>query len=110
MLEKEKRRQDYYSIRTIISEVKEATGEENPTANQVLEFMIGNSDQWCGGDFVVYKYSKSKKRTFLQRFNMIWVYPLFIITIPFQYLFLGDWGINRNSKFGKIIDKLVKFT
>ena len=109
MLEKGKRRNDYYSINGIIKETKEYNGTDDPTVREVIEFMIGDSDHWAGGDYVVYKYNKTKKRNFIQRLNMIWVYPLFIVTIPMQYLFLGDYGLNRNSKVGKIVDWLVKF-
>lgn len=109
MLEKDKKLNDYYSINGIIKEVKEYNGTDEPTAKEVLKFMIGDSDNWTGGDYVVYKYNKIKKRNFIQRINMLWVYLLFIITIPLQYLFLGEWGLNRNSKLGKIVDWLVKF-
>lgn len=109
MLEKDKRRNDHWSINTIIKEVKDANGTADPTAKEVLEYMIGDSDNWTNGDYVVYKYSETKRRNFIQRINMLWVYPLFIITIPLQYLLLGDWGLNRNSKVGKIVDWLVKF-
>lgn len=113
MLEKEKSKQEYYLVTSLIREVKDnvrISGEE-PTAKEVLEYMLGDYYNPTGhSDFVVYRYKDKKKRTFLNRLNMLWVYPLFIITIPFQYLFLGDWGINRNTKLGKIVDKLVKFT
>lgn len=107
-MEKEKRSQDYYSISTIIKEVK-GDADKEPTAREVLEFMIGDYDHWRGGDYVVYKYKSRKKRNLIQRINMLWIYPLFIVTIPLQYLFAGDWGLNRNSKIGKIVDYLVKF-
>lgn len=109
MLEKDKRRNNYFSIDGILEEAKEYCGNGEPTAKEVLEFMVGDSEHLMGGDYVVYKYSKPKKRNFVQRINMLWVYPLFIITIPLQYLFLGDWGLNRNTKVGKIVDWLVKF-
>jgi hypothetical protein len=109
MLEKDKRRNCYFSIDTIIKEAKEANGTKKPTAEEVLTYMMGDSDGWRNGDYVVYKYTKSTKRTFLQRFNMLWVYPLFILAIPFQFLFVGDIGLNRNSKIGRLVDRLVKF-
>ena len=109
MLEKTKRRNDYFSISTIIKEVKEVNGTDNPTAKEVLEFMIGDSDGWRSGNYVLYKYNKTKKRNFIQRVNMLWVYPLFVVTIPLQYLLFGEWGLNRNNKVGKIVDWLVKF-
>ena len=112
MLEKKKRRNDYYSISSIIDDAKQnaynIADRENPTAEEVLTYMIGNQDHWTGGEYVVYQYNKVKPRSFIQRLNMLWVFPLFFVSIPFQYLFLGDWGVNRNSKIGKAINWLVK--
>lgn len=108
MLEIDKRRLDYWSTDSIITDTINGTGIENPTAKDVLTYMIGDRDNWCGGDYVVYRYNHKKKRTLIQRLNMLWVYPLFIINIPLQYLFTGDVGLNRNSKAGKIVHWLVK--
>ena len=109
MIEKSKRRCDYFGAKSIIENCKSETGEENPTAKQVVQYMIGDCDRWTGGDYVIYKYSDKSKRSFLNRLNLYWVYPLFIITIPFQFLFFGEIGVNRNSKVGRIVDRLVKF-
>lgn len=109
MLEKNKMQNKYWDIQTIINEVKEANGKSEPTAKEVLEYMIGDRDGWRGGDFVVYKYTNSTDRSFIQRLNLIWVYPLLILTIPFLFLFTGSVGLNRNNLLGRIIDRLVKF-
>ena len=112
MLEKNKRTQNYYSVGRIIKEVKDNArlyDKDNPTAKEVLEYMIGDQDGWTSGEFVVYRYDDRNKRTFLQRLNTLWVYPLFILTIPLQYLFTGSWGVNRNTKFGKLIFRLVGY-
>ena len=111
MLEKKKRRQDYYSINSIIKDAKKnaiLVDDSNPTAEEVLTYMIGDEDHWTGGEYAVYRYNKEKKRTFIQRLNMLWLFPLFFLSIPFQYLLTGDWGVNRNSKTGKVINWLVK--
>lgn len=110
MLEKDKRRNDYWAVSTIINEVKEANSTEEPTAKEVLEYMIGDADLWLGGEYVVYKYTKDTKRSFIQRLNLFWVYPAFFMVMPFQFLFTGSTGVNRNSKIGKIVDKLIKFS
>lgn len=110
-LEKRKRRQDYWSINQIIEETKKNSriyGQE-PTAKEVLKYMIGDNDGWCSGEFVIYRYSKRTKRNIIQRFNMLWFIPMFTISIPLQYLITGDWGINRNSKMGKITERLIGF-
>jgi len=110
MIEKNKVRQDYFSINSLINDCKKQTKEENPTAEQVLEFMIVDENSWSGGDYVVYKYESRSKRSFLNRLNLCWVYPLILISIPFQYLLFGSVGVNRNTRLGSIVDKLVKFT
>jgi len=110
-IEQEKRRQDYWKINSIIKEVKDnmrIDGDE-PTAEEVLKYMLGDQDGWCGGEFVVYRYTKPTKRNTFQRFNMLWFMPLFIVSIPFQYLLTGSWGASRNSKIGRVIDWLIKF-
>lgn len=112
MLEKDKRRQDYLSIGSILKEVKcnmKLKDQSNPTPEEVLEYMIGDTDMWLGGEFVVYRYKHRNKRSFLQRLNLLWVYPLFILTIPVQYLCIGRWGVNRNTLFGKLVFKLVGY-
>lgn len=109
MLEKNRWIKRNLDARSIIEETKIDKQIENPTAQDVLEYMLGDQESWAGGEYIVYKYSEIKKRHFIQRFNMIWVYPLFIITIPFQYLLFGELGLNRNSKIGKVVDWLVKF-
>lgn len=110
VIEKSNRKQNYHKIEYIIGEAK-AHGkfkpEVTPTAKEVLTYMIGDYDGWSNGDYVVYKYDDIKPKSFFQRLNTLWVYPLFIITIPIQYLITGSHGTNRNSKLGKIIDKLV---
>lgn len=109
MIEKGKRRKDFYSINEIIEETRNCKDIKSPTANDVLEYLLGDSDNWCGSDFVVYKYEAITARSLVQRINTIWFYPLFILTVPFQYLIHGNVGINRNSRIGKIVNWLVKF-
>lgn len=112
-VEKAKNKMGYYSANSIINEVKESRvngdTESEPTAKEVLEYLLGDRDGWSNSDFVVYKYQDRTKRNFIQRFNVIWFFPLFWISAPFQWLFLGRIGASRNSKLGKVIDFLVKF-
>ena len=110
VLEKKKRRQNYWSINRIIKETKQhmrINGEE-PTAKEVLLYMIGDNDGY-GGEFIVYRYSEETRRNIFQRFNMLWFMPLWIISIPFQYLLTGNIGASRNSRIGRVIEWLIKF-
>jgi len=46
-------------------------------------------------------------RTFLQRLNLFWFYPLFIMTIPFQYLIQGKIGMSsQNQLFYRIYEQI----
>lgn len=112
MLEKKKRRKDYSSSNSIIADVKEnaiLADASSPSPEEVLGYMMGDRDDYMCAGYVVYHYDKEMGRTFIQRLNMLWVYPLFFLSIPFQFLLTGSWGVSRNSKIGKVIDWLVKF-
>ena len=80
---------------------------KSPTADEVLDFLLGDRDG-SNSDYVVYKY-KRDTRSVLNRINMIWVMPLYLCSLPFQWLFTGNIGFSRHSKIGKIMNKLVKF-
>lgn len=109
MIERKKRRQDYYSCQGIVDDAKDHLDNDNPSPKQVVQYMIGDSDMWCGGDYCVYRYQDDSKRTLLNRLNLLWVCPIALLCIPFQYLSTGNTGVTRNSKIGRIVDKLVRF-
>ena len=113
MIERKKIRQSYYDIEQILDDVKEnatrITDRENPTASEVLGFMIGENHGFYGGEYNIYKYKEKTKKTFLQRINVFWFYPLFALSVPFQYILTGNYGIKRHSKSGRIVDRLVGF-
>lgn len=105
MLEKSKRSQDCYSIDGILKSFEINCGGE-PTQRRLLEFMLG--DGMYGGEYTVYKYERSKKKLW-QRVNCFWVYPLFMLSAPLQFLFYGQIGANKNSRVGKVLNFLVGF-
>jgi hypothetical protein len=87
--------------RQVLSEVGKGASAED-----VLEHLFGDDDRTS--DYVVYKYDHNK-RTLLYRLNLIWVWPLCSVTLPFQWLITGNFGVSRNSKIGRVVDRLVKF-
>ena len=101
LIEIEKRTQGQW----MRSEIKSAAGGDAATADSVLDLLLGRD----GGrsEYVVSKYA-SAERTTANRLNMLWVYPLFIAAAPFQWLFCGRIGVNRSSRIGAILDRLVK--
>lgn len=46
-------------------------------------------------------------RTMIQRFNLFWVYPMYVVLIPFRYVIYGDASVNKHSKLGDILVKLL---
>ncbi len=59
--------------------------------------------------YVVCRYKDGDTNGLAMRLNKIWFYPLFIITIPIQWLIRGKVGVSRDSKIGRIIEKLIGF-
>ena len=102
MIEKKNSRQSYRDKQKILNELP-----DNPTANDVLDHLLGNKDNWNMSEYVLHRYDHKNKQTFANRLNLLWFYPVFILTIPFQYLILGQIGVSRNSKIGKVINWLT---
>lgn len=109
MLEKKKKRIGYYSASRIVERCVKDTRTENPSAEHVVRYMLGDSDNWFCGDFVVYKYDDKVGRTMFNRLNLLWVWPICVLLIPVQYIVTGECGFNRNSRAGRVLDWLVKF-
>ncbi|MFU2365561.1 MAG: hypothetical protein ACM685_07755 [Enterobacteriaceae bacterium] len=42
-----------------------------------------------------------------QRLNQLWVVPILIITIPFQWLFKGYYGFKNESKLARILGNIT---
>lgn len=104
MIENKKSRCSSYGV---LQDIKKHYKSE-PTVEDVLYYLMGDVEDRQPSDFVVYKYRYNKKRSVIKRVNTLWVYPLFILSIPLQWLFTGDIGVNRNSKIGKVVDYLVE--
>ena len=107
MIEMRKTRRTFIADKAISETIDEA-GIKNPTAKDVINHMLGD-DFGRGGNYAIYSYDEPTERRFIQRLNMLWVWPIIILSIPFQFLFCGDIGVNRNSKVGRVVDWLVKF-
>lgn len=101
MIEKSKRKQTYWMKARVLSELG-----KSPTAEDVLDYLLGDYNG-CRSDYTVYKYERSKK-SILNRFNLLWVWPLFLITTPFQWMITGSTGVRRGSRIGEIVNALVR--
>lgn len=77
------------------------------TIDDALDVILGGYDNDYWTDLVVYRRCEDTKTTMLNRFNTLWVYPIFIVCIPFRYVLFGETGFNRDTKFGKFVLDLV---
>ena len=90
-----------YDAKEVLEDLQaNSYGNEPLTAEQALQCLF-DSERY-------YKYNYKNKRTSLNRFNMIWVWPVFICCVPVQWLVGGNIGITKTSKIGKIVDKLIR--
>lgn len=53
------------------------------------------------------EWQAARDASFWQRLNRLWFVPLWVVTMPFQWLFRGRIGFNTTSKFAKICSKIT---
>lgn len=53
------------------------------------------------------EWMESRDATFLQRLNRLWFVPLYLLTIPFQWLIRGRMGFETTSKVAAVITKIT---
>jgi hypothetical protein len=100
MLEKSKTRQRDWHKQGVLREVG-----EDATGKQVLDFLFGD-EYGRKSDYIVYKYTQDH-RSVWNRFNLIWVFPIFCVVAPFQWIISGDIGVDRRSYIGRTMHKLI---
>ena len=106
MLEKDKRETYQHEFE---AELKEAYGDKY-TSKQIMEHLFGDYDGWKNGTFTLHTYKDKPKQTLFNRFNLLWVYPIFLLIVfPVLWILTGQWGTERGSKLGKVLEWLVKF-
>lgn len=77
------------------------------TAKQVLDHLFGDYDETT--EYAVYHYNDpyTKPSTLFQRFNRLWVIPVFYLCVPFQWFLTGSVGLNDHTKLGEFIHKIT---
>ena len=74
---------------------------------RVAQLIVGRYDErWHQFTLIDNSYI-SDETTLLQRVNRIWFVPLYILTMPFQWLVKGHVGLRNNSKLAKLMAKLT---
>lgn len=53
------------------------------------------------------EWMSRRDATFWQRLNRLWFVPLYILTIPFQWLFRGRIGFETTSKTAAFISRIT---
>lgn len=78
------------------------------TKKAILNHLFGDHDCRAESKFkVVHRYNPYIKCKWWQRVNKLWIYPLFMITIPFQWLLRGETGVQTDSILGHTIKRLI---
>lgn len=96
----------YRSVSPAYRFMVEAEVRKDATAREVLDHLFGTYDE-CS-DYAIYRRKDYKdKSTLLQRFNMLWVVPVFYLVSPVQWLFSGRVGVSSHTKLGKFIHKIT---
>ena len=110
MIEKRKTKMGRGSKNKILQEMSEEFPNiKNFTADEVLEHLLEEYDGRNVSKYTLYKYNVKVEKTLFNRINMCWIYPLFFISIPLQWVIRGEVGINSNTNFGKFINKLTRY-
>lgn len=96
-------------IEQMKQKAKAVAGGDEATADTVLDAIFGTKyGEYQDQLLESYVYEEAKEdRKLLQRFNSLWVIPLVAIGLPFQWLFTGKMGVDRKSKLGRVVLKLV---
>lgn len=109
-----KKKEKEMRIKDFEEELKDLYGYERFdkfTKDKSITHLFGDYESRPDSKFkVVYRRNPDIKNTPMQRFNMLWVWPLYMLTVaPYNYITKGDTGVERESKLGKLLNKLVGY-
>jgi len=102
MIKISKRNLYRYELENVIKE------NDCQTPGDVLDILFGTYEEGYYSEYLVKdRYYEAPKTTFMNRINTLWVYPLFVIIMPFRYVLFGDSHVDEDSKFGWILTWLI---
>jgi len=84
---------------------------------QISNFLCGEEPGWEDSARMPEQYAyqvvdntewmEQRDATFWQRLNRLWFVPLYLLTIPFQWLIRGRMGFETTSKVGEFISRIT---
>ncbi len=90
------------------NKIKAEAGGENATAESVLAVLFGHYHNGYRSAYSVkYKFDPYIETTLLQRFNLLWVWPLMLITSPVRFVLTGSIGVAPSGRFGQLLQRLI---
>ena len=75
--------------------------------DDVVNLIFDDDNYDCPDMIIKYRWPDPISSTILNRINALWVYPLFIIIIPFRYVLFGNYKVDEDSKLYKILIALL---
>ncbi|HCQ0342830.1 TPA: hypothetical protein OGP63_004627 [Escherichia coli] len=79
--------------------------------SDVMEIIYGSRfiDDDITPPYVICKnhFHTDEDATFIQRLNRLWIIPLYLVFMPFQWLFCGNTGFNHNSRLAVFLSRLT---
>lgn len=74
----------------------------------VLDILFGTYDNGYRSKYKITKRNADRpNHTFMNRLNLIWVVPTFIVLWPFRFMLFGRASFDEDSKVGKILQMLL---
>jgi hypothetical protein len=84
---------------------------------QISDFLCGEEDCYSEAAKTPGQYAyqvvdntewmSRRDATFWQRLNRLWFVPLYLLTIPFQWLIRGRMGFESTSKVGAFVSRIT---
>lgn len=79
------------------------------TQDIILNHLCGYYDSHSESELrVVYRVNPYIKKTAAQRINTLWFFPLYMLLVaPIKYIITGETGVDRYSKIGRLIERII---